>query len=109
MLSLPRDVLEIVVAMVESDKWKPLRLACAQLRDMVDQEVTSLGGRHMVQQGLVSQLIMRLPRLTEVDIEGAKDITDLTPLAACKTLRTLNCGGRQQPRADRRVHIAAFP
>ncbi len=92
LLSLPRDVLALVIAMAGKDK-APCRLACAQLRDMVDSAVTAFRRRREFQTGLVftSQLIMRLPRLTKVDIKGCGDIRDLTPLAACVNLRTLDC------------------
>ncbi len=93
LLSLPRDVLALVIAMVGKNK-APWRLACAQLRDMVDSAITALGCRRMVgQRGLVftSQLIMRLPRLTRVYMSGCRDIGDLSPLAACIALHTLNC------------------
>ncbi len=82
----------LVIAMVGKDK-APWRLVCAQLRDMVDSVVTALSRRDWRQRGLVftSQLIMRLPQLEEVDILGCSDIGDLTPLAACVNLRTLDC------------------
>ncbi len=93
LLSLPRDVLAIVIAMAGKDK-APWRLVCAQLRDMVDSAITALSRRRYEQRGLVftSQLIMRLPQLTEIDILGCSDIGDLTPLAACINLQTLDCG-----------------
>ncbi len=92
LLSLPRDVLSIVIAMAGRDKG-PCRLACAQLRDMVDSAVTALSRRYWRQEGLVftSQLIMRLPRLMRVDISGCRDIGDLSPLAACVNLQYLDC------------------
>ncbi len=93
LLSLPRDVLVIVVAEAEDKAlW---RLVCTQLRDMVDAAVTSLGHRRCVQRDLVftSQLIMQLPRLTKVDISNARGIRDLTPLAACVALQHLDCNG----------------
>ncbi len=92
LLSLTRDELAIVVAKV--DEKYPLRLACAQLRDTVDSAVTSLSrGRVKERHGLVftPSLLMRLPRLANVEITSAGDIGDLTPLAACITLRTLIC------------------
>ncbi len=93
LLSLPRDVLALVIALAGRDK-APWRLVCAQLRDMMDSAVTALSRRYWRQEGLVftSQLIMRLPRLEEVDIKGCGDIRDLTPLAACINLQTLDCG-----------------
>ncbi len=115
LLSLPRDVLAIVVAMsesnssssfktkdwsmyffatlVEGDEKKHLRLACAQLRDLVDSAVTSLRRHTNRREGLflTSQLIMRLPRLMEVNIWSMKGITNLAPLAACMTLQYLDC------------------
>ncbi len=94
LLSLPRDVLALVIAMAGKDK-APWRLACAQLRDMVDSAVTALIVRKCERQwGIVftSQLIMRLPQLTRVYMGlGGRYIADLTPLAVCTNLHTLNC------------------
>ncbi len=70
---------------------KPLRLACSQLRDMVDSAVTKLYGRGRRGLVLTARRIMRLPRLTTVFISCCSNIGDLSPLAACITLRTLRC------------------
>ncbi len=91
LLSLPRDLLAIVIA--EARRGKKLRLVCTQLRDMVDGTITSLGCPTWGQRGFVftSMLIMRLPRLTRVCISACIGIEDLTPLAACIALQYLNC------------------
>ncbi len=121
LLSLPRDQLEAVVAKAE-DKAQ-LRIICAQLRGMVDSATTSLSRCNAnvhkvvpwpddraaqllriraVTESLVgkkdlvftSQLFMRLPRLTSVDISNCS-IADLVPLATCASLHTLNCTGTE--------------
>ncbi len=93
LLSLPRDVLAIVIS--EAKDNAPWRLVCAHLKDMVDEAVTTMRCRRRWQEGLflTSQLIMRLPRLTKVDISDAEGIRDLSPLAACVALQHLNCKG----------------
>ncbi len=93
LLRLPRDELALVIANVDRDKRPSLRLACAQLRDTVDAAVTALRGHIEDQPGLIftSQLIMRLSRLTKVDIRGCREIQDLSPLAACVALQHLDC------------------
>ncbi len=92
LLSLPRDVLAIVIAEARrhTGTW---RLVCTQLRDMVDGTITSLGCPAWGQRGLVftSMLIMRLPRLTRVFISACIGIEDLTPLVSCIALQYLNC------------------
>ncbi len=100
-------MLAIVVSKAE-DKAQ-LRLLCAQLRDMVDSAATSVRGPRG--RGLIftSQLVMRLPRLTEVDIWGCREIADLTPLMRYFAYPHLQLHRRQQPGAAGRVHATVHP